>query len=43
VEVEQNLKKLQESVNATQFEAAWEEGRKMNLEAALAYVQEWKI
>jgi tetratricopeptide (TPR) repeat protein len=43
VEVEQNLNKLQESVNATQFKATWEDGRKMNLEAALAYVQESKI
>jgi predicted ATPase/Tfp pilus assembly protein PilF len=43
VEVEQSLKKLQESVNPTQFDAAWEDGQNMNLEAALAYAQGWKI
>jgi tetratricopeptide (TPR) repeat protein len=40
VEVDQNLKKLQESINSTEFETAWENGGKMDLEAALRYVQE---
>jgi hypothetical protein len=40
VEVEGNLKKLQESKNSSQFETAWQDGRKMNLEAALAFAQE---
>jgi predicted ATPase/Tfp pilus assembly protein PilF len=40
VEVEGNLKKLQESMNSSQFETAWQDGRKMNLEAALAFAQE---
>jgi predicted ATPase/Tfp pilus assembly protein PilF len=43
VEVEQNLKKLQESMNPAQFKAAWEQGRKMKLEAAIAFAQEGNI
>lgn len=39
VEVERNLKHLRLSLGAPQFEAAWEEGKKMNLETALAFAQ----
>jgi len=39
VEVEKNLKHLRLSLEAPQFEAAWEAGKKMNLETALVYAQ----
>lgn len=43
VEVERNLENLQLSLEPTQFEAAWETGKKMNLEAALTYAQEGEV
>jgi predicted ATPase/Tfp pilus assembly protein PilF len=43
VEVEKNLQNLRMSSEPTQLEAAWETGKKMNLEAALTYAHEEEV
>jgi predicted ATPase len=42
VEVDRNLEKLRLNLEPDQFETAWETGKKMNLEAAIAYAQKGK-
>lgn len=43
VEVERNLENLRLSLEPTQFDVAWETGKKMSLETAIAYAQKGEV